>query len=70
LIEVLTSDEKRQQRVAKQEEIVALLASEAKIQGKSKRSNMHDGKNYQSKKHTVGKGKDKSTSYKCYKCVI
>jgi len=48
LIGILTSDEKRrQQRVEKQEETVALLASKAKVQGKSERSNMH-GKNHQS----------------------
>jgi len=55
-------------RIEKQEETVALLVSKAKVQGKSERSNMHDDKNYQSKKHKVGRGKDKSTSYKCYKC--
>lgn len=73
LIGVLTSDEKRrQQRAEKQEEMVALVASKVKFQGKG-RGNTYGGKDNQPKKpveSTIGKGKDKEKSikYRCYKC--
>lgn len=69
---VLTSDEKRrQQRAEKQDELVALMATKAKIRGKSGRGSASSNKSNQSKKSVEFTGesnKDKFSNFRCYRC--
>ena len=72
LVGVLTSDEKRrQQRAEKQDELVALMATKAKIHGKSGPGSFNSRKNNKLKKsaESASEGsKDKPSNFRCYKC--
>lgn len=72
LVGVLTSEEKRRhQRAGKQEELVALVASKVKPQGKKDRSHTSNNKTNRSKKSaesTSGSNKEKPSSFRCYQC--